>query len=100
MNTQNLRMKNRKDIIPAKIEGQSFKEYIESNQGGSLIVYGLIGHTGSKIHRFFAHYININGENIIVSLSSYCGSQHYKSGLSSNLKMTKDQITCKKCSGH
>jgi len=97
MNTQNLRMKNRKDMIPAKIEGQSFMDWIKSNQGDSLIVYGSIGHTGVKIHRFLAYYINVNDENIIVHLSSYCGSQPYKSGLSSNLQMTKDQITCKKC---
>lgn len=98
MEKQNFRMKNRKDVIPTKNEGQSYIDWIESNNGGHLIVYGSIGYDGKKTHSFLAYYININGENVIVHLSSYCGSQSYKSGLSCNLQMTKDQITCKKCS--
>jgi hypothetical protein len=94
---ENLRMKNRKDMIPAKIEGQSFMDWVKSNNGGHLMVYGSIGYDGKKTHRFFAYYININGENVIVSLASHCGSQAYKSGLSANLQMTKEQVTCKKC---
>ena len=97
MNTTNLRFKNRKDMIPDVIEGQSFIEYIKSNNGGEYIAYGYIGIAGKKTHKFTASYININGENVIISLSSACGSQSYKSGLSSNLEMANDQVTCKKC---
>ena len=100
MNTQNFRLRNRKDIIPAKIEGQSFVEYLKSNNGGEQIAYGYIGIDGKKIHKFCASYININGENVIISLSSSCGSQSYKSGCASNLEMTREQVTCKKCSNH
>lgn len=98
MNTQKLRIKNKKDIIPSQIEGQSFMEYIYSNNGGLVEVYGYIGNNGDKIHKFTAYYIVINGENVIVSINSFCGSQTQISGLSYNFELTKEQVTCKKCS--
>jgi len=100
MNAQNLRVKTKKDVIPTKVEGQSFMQWIEANNGGHLLVYGAIGYTGTKNHSFLAYYININGENVIVNLSSHCGSQSYGSGLATNLQMTKDQVTCQKCLKH
>lgn len=45
---KNLRLRNTKDIAPAKIEGQSFVEYLKSNNGGEQIAYGYIGIDGKK----------------------------------------------------
>lgn len=94
---ENLRLKTKKDMIPSIKEGQSWAEWFQEQKGNKQIVCGSIGYAGSKIHRMVAEYININGENVIISLSSLCGSQSYKSGLGINLNYSQEHITCKKC---
>jgi hypothetical protein len=97
MNTKNLRLKTKNDIIPSVKEGQSWYKWFEENNGERQCVYGSIGYSGTKVHRFVASYLIINGENVIVSLSSMCGSQSYGSGLGVNLDYTEEQVTCGKC---
>ena len=97
MNTLNLRLKTKKDILPTQLNNQSWMQWFEQWGGKNEVVYGTIGHTGTKVHTFVASYLNLNGENIIISLSSLCGSQTWKSGLSLNLTYTQDKVTCKKC---
>ena len=97
MNTQNFRLKSKKDIIPSIKEGQSWTQWFEENNGNRECVYGCIGYSGTKVHRFVASYININGENIVVSLSSHCGSQSYGSGLGVSFNYSEEQVTCQKC---
>ncbi len=97
MNTLNLRLKTKNDILPTQLQNQSWLQWFEENNGDRECVYGSIGYSGTKVHRFVASYIKINGENVIVSLSSLCGSQSYGSGLGLNLNYTEDQVTCQKC---
>lgn len=97
MNTLNLRLKTKKDILPTQLNNQSWMEWFEQWGGKREVVYGTIGYTGTKVHMFVASYMNLNGENVIISLSSHCGSQCYGSGLAVNFNYTIDQITCKKC---
>jgi hypothetical protein len=97
MNTINLRTKTKNDIIPSRNEGQSWTEWFKQLNGESKVVYGSIGYTGTKVHMFIADYININGENVIVGLTSSCGSQSYVSGLGVNFNYNEEHITCKKC---
>jgi aspartate 1-decarboxylase len=97
MNTQTFRMKTNKDLLPLQVEGQSFINYINANNGGRTQVYGYIGQSGSKNHSFDAFYIQHNGENIIVSIDSTCGAQSFKSHLGADLTLDKSNVNCSKC---
>lgn len=90
----NLRTIRKSDVLPVKKEGQSIHDFIMSNNGGEIIVYGSIGN-GDKMHKLMASYINVNGENIIIYCHSICGAESYKSWSSINLD--SNNCNCKKC---
>lgn len=93
-----MRFYNKKtDIIPAKKSDQSLIDYIIENNGNQTEICGAIGQSGTKVHKFDAYYLPVNGENVIVYYSSVCGAETYKSLISGHIG---EEITCKKCAKH
>lgn len=89
------RFKKQGEKLPEFAHGnESYNEYIERFDGGSLYISGKIGF-GEKVHLFRASFIKLNGENVIVSANSTCGSQSYKSGAFA--LEDRVAVTCKKC---
>jgi len=91
---ENLRLRRKTDILPEKKQGESVYNYIRNNGGGEVIVYGNIGR-GDKTHKLLADYLPLNGENVIISYYSICGSESYKS--ISFINLDASSCNCKKC---
>ena len=78
---------------------------IQSDFGGgdSGHILGMIGN-GEKTHYLYAEWAMINGDQVVISASSHCGSQRWTSGGFSRLHIltdaTPDEVaTCRKCNG-
>lgn len=99
MTNLNLRFRKKTDILPSMKDGDSLYSYVQDNNGGSCKISGMIGSQGSKSHVFYASYITVNEEKIIVSYYSICGAESYKTaGL--QLLPIGSEVTCKKCQKH
>lgn len=59
------------------------------------MVVGRIGYSGTKTHRITTTVVNINGELVLTSAWSVCGSQRFGSGLS--IHTDTRPVDCKKC---
>lgn len=68
-------------------KGQLQKDY--------RMLTGMIGHTGTKIHRLQTELITINDEKVIYDCYSLCGSQRMSS--SSRIVETEIEVNCKRC---
>ena len=71
---------------------RDFREHMKCTKH-SLV--GMIGHTGKKVHKYEVYAYEKNGEMVIVSASSHCGSAKFNSAVL--LSFDESKITCSKC---
>jgi len=90
----NLRLPRKNEVLPEIEKNESYNNFIKRNNGGDVFVYGNIGR-GDKTHKLRATYIPINNENVIVSYTSICGAESYKS--ISFINMDATSCNCKRC---
>jgi hypothetical protein len=99
LNELKLRTLKRNETLPFEKwqPSESWYTYMERIGAQTVKVRGKIGYSGTKTHEITAKYVTVNGENLVVDASSYCGSQRYSSGIA--LILEDAPVTCKKCNG-
>lgn len=75
----------------------SWNEHYSKLGLSNAVEAGLCGY-GAKVHTLNVKFIVVGGENVIVSISTKCGSGYTNSNGQNSLFFSDSAITCKKCS--
>lgn len=92
-----MRLAKRHEKLPTRKLGESVVEFEKKHQVGEVDIYGVIGHQGERVHRLVATYQVHNEERVITKYRTTCGAETYRSFFDCDLSLTKEDVTCAKC---